>query len=311
MTLNFPERYAYLLNALIVAAIAWFAALSVGDAVRLHFATDNAASQTELNQTSRLPPGMSRSAALYEPIVRRDIFNLEPARVAAPPPTTTNENLSITLLGTSHLSGGIKPFAIIEDASNNQTLYRLGETIPDAGRLIEIDRDRIVVLHNGRRVAVQIPADELGDSIGSQGANRFNKFRRFHNRVFPFYQRELRHRSGANAGVRKLGADRYAISRSTVNDNVKHMAQLFTQMRAVPNLENGKSNGFLLSEIQPGSVFQQIGLHNGDVLTDVSGHPVSDPAKAMQLLSTLDNQSAITLTVIRNGAPMHLSYLIH
>ncbi len=310
MTLNLPERYVYLVNALIVAAIAWFAALSVGDAVRLHFAGGDAALQDQANLAPNLPPGMSRSAALYEPIVRRDIFNLGPAPAAAPPPTTTNENLSITLLGTSHLSGGIKPFAIVEDASGNQTLYRLGEMIPDAGRLIQIDRERIIVLHNGKRVAVQIPADELGDSLGSQSTKGFDRFRRFHNRQFPFLRRPIQRRPSVG-GVHKLGPDRYAISRSTVNDNVNHMAQLFTEMRAVPNFENGKSNGFMLSEIQPGSIFQQIGLLNGDVLTDVSGHPVSDPAKAMQLLSTLDNQSSITLTVIRNGAPMRLSYSIH
>jgi general secretion pathway protein C len=309
MTFNLPERYIYLVNVLIVAAIAWFAALSVGDGVRLHFAGGDAALQEQANRAQHLPPGMFRSAALYEPIVRRDVFHLEPAPVAAPT-TTTNENLSITLLGTSHLSGGIKPFAIVEDASGNQTLYRLGEIIPDAGRLLQIDRDRIIVMHNGKRVAVQIPADELGDSLGSQSAKGFDRFRRFHNRQFPFLRRPIRRRPSVG-GVHQLGPDRYAISRSTVNDNVNHMAQLFTEMRAVPNLENGKSNGFALSEIQPGSIFQQIGLHNGDVLTDVSGHPVSDPAKAMQLLSTLDNQSSITLTVIRNGAPVRLSYSIH
>ncbi|MBE3602240.1 PDZ domain-containing protein [bacterium] len=310
MTFNLPERYIYLINALIVAAIAWFAALSVSDAVRLHFAGGEAALPEQTDQAQHLPPGMFRSAALYEPIVRRDIFNLEPAPAAAPPTTTTNENLSITLLGTSHLSGGIKPFAIVEDAAGNQTLYRLGETIPDAGRLIQIDRDRIVVLHEGKRVAVQIPADELGDSLGSQPANGLDRFKRFHNRQFPFLRGPIRRRPSVGE-VHKLGPNHYAISRSTVNDNVSHMAQLFTEMRATPNFENGKSNGFLLSEIQPGSIFQQIGLHNGDVLTDVSGHPISDPAKAMQLLSTLDKQSSITLTVIRDGAPMRLSYSIH
>lgn len=309
MTFNLPERYIYIINALIVAVIAWFAALSAGDAVRLHFAGGDTGLQEQADRAQHLPPGMSRSAALYEPIVRRDIFNLEPAPVVAPPSTTTNENLSITLLGTSHLSGGIKPFAIVEDASGNQNLYRLGEMIPDAGRLLQIDRDRIVVLHEGKRVAVRIPEDELGNSLGSQPTKGFDRFKRFHNRQFPHLRGPTR-RQPSVGGVHKLGPDRYAISRSTVNDNVSHMAQLFTEMRATPNIESGKSNGFMLSEIQPGSIFQQIGLHNGDVLTDVSGQPVSDPAKAMQLLSTLDNQSSITLTVIRDGAPIRLSYSI-
>ncbi len=311
MTFNLPERYVFILNALMVAVIAWFAALSVGDAVRLRLAGNVVPAESGDNGGARLPFGMSRSAALYQPIVRRDIFNLAPAPVAAAPPVE-NENLSITLLGTSHLSGGIKPYAIVEDAAGGQTLYRLGENIPDAGRLIGIDRDRIIVLHNGHRVAVEIPHDELGDSINAQPGPGGRRSRHLHNFHRPFMRNPMFRRPGATAnGIHRLAPNRYAIPRSTVDNNVQNMAQLFTQMRAVPNFAGGASNGFRLSEIQQGSVFQQIGLQDGDVLTSVSGHPISDPAKAMMLLSTLNKQSSITLGVIRNGAPMQLSYTIH
>ncbi len=309
MTFNIPERYVYIINALMVALIAWFAALSVGDAVRLRLA--GGASSAETSGGARLPFGMSRSAALYEPIVRRDIFNLAPAPESASSAAATTEDLNITLLGTSHLSGGIKPFAIIEDAAGGQTLYRLGETIPNAGRLLAIDHERIVVLHNGHRVAVAIPRDELGDSVNSQNGIGGDRMRRLRQLRRSFMHRPMLRRPSAAKGIRKLAPNHYAITRSTVNDNVHHMAQLFTEMRATPNFKGGKSTGFRLSEIQPGSVFEQIGLRDGDVLTSVSGHPVSDPAKALQLLSTLDQQSSITLSVIRNGTPMRLSYTIH
>jgi general secretion pathway protein C len=89
------------------------------------------------------------------------------------------------------------------------------------------------------------------------------------------------------------------------------MAELFTQVRAIPNLgADGRSNGFKLSEIQPDSLFQQIGLQDGDVLTGVSGQSVSDPAKAMALLGALRNQSSINLTLIRAGQPLQLQYNI-
>lgn len=309
MTFNIPEKYVYIINALMVALIAWFAALSVGDAVRLRLA--GGASSAEISGGARLPFGMSRSAALYEPIVRRDIFNLAPAPESASAAAATTEDLSITLLGTSHLSGGIKPFAIIEDAAGGQTLYRLGETIPNAGRLLAIGHERIVVLHNGHRVAVAIPRDELGDSVNSQNGIGGGRMQRLRQLRRSFMHSPMLRRHGAAKGIRKLAPNHYAITRSTVNDNVHHMAQLFTEMRATPNFKGGKSTGFRLSEIQPGSVFEEIGLRDGDVLTSVSGHPVSDPAKALQLLSTLDQQSSITLSVIRNGTPMRLSYTIH
>jgi general secretion pathway protein C len=114
------------------------------------------------------------------------------------------------------------------------------------------------------------------------------------------------------SGVREILPNRYVLDRSTVDNNLNNMASLFTQVRAIPNLgPDGQSHGFKLSEIQPDSIFQQIGLRDGDVLTGVGGQSVGDPAKAMQLLATLRNQNSISLTVMRDGQPVQLQYNIH
>src|SRR6266699_2321756 len=96
----------------------------------------------------------------YDTIVQRDIFNLTPAPVESA--VTANEDLQIKLLGTSHVSDD-KPFAIVEDSGGNEALYRLGDMIPNAGRIVEIWQDRAIILHNGHRVALAIPRDETGE----------------------------------------------------------------------------------------------------------------------------------------------------
>jgi general secretion pathway protein C len=75
-------------------------------------------------------------------------------------------------------------------------------------------------------------------------------------------------------------------------------------------MQNGAMNGFLLSEIQPNSIFKQIGLRDGDLLNAVNGQPVNDPGKAMTMLQSLQNQPSITLNVVRNGVPTQLHYFI-
>ena len=112
-------------------------------------------------------------------------------------------------------------------------------------------------------------------------------------------------------GIRQVDSNRYVLARSTVDNSLNNMASLFTQVRAIPNLgPDGQSNGFKLSEIQPDSVFQQIGLRDGDILTDVGGQRVGDPSKAFQLLSSLRTQNSINLTVLRGGQPIQLQYSI-
>ncbi|MGH7988153.1 MAG: type II secretion system protein GspC [Candidatus Binataceae bacterium] len=297
MEFNLSERYVMALNLVLIAAIAWFAARAAGDVITLRLAS-NVVPPATSGASSRSRTGFAHGVAYYDLIVKRDIFNLAPPQTPEKA-AAGDEPLPITLLGTSHLTRS-RPYAIVQDQNSNQTLYRLGDTIKGVGKLVEVDADRIVVLHNGHRVAVELPRYDM-QGQGPQGFLHRGRFA-------PSYLRQ----SGAEHrnGVEKLAANRYIIDRSTVQNKMHNMAQLFTQIRAVPDMENGASDGFRLSEIQPGSIFQQIGLQDGDVLTAVSGQSVTDPAKAMELLEDLRDQRSITLNVMRNGSPMQIFYSI-
>ncbi|HJU28935.1 MAG TPA: type II secretion system protein GspC [Candidatus Binataceae bacterium] len=304
MGFNLSDRYITFLNFLLVGAIVYCLALAVSGAAKLHFADGSEMGPSKTAQ----PVSPAKSAARprtrtdYETIVRRDIFDLAPP--PPPAPAVHDETINVTLLGTSHF-GRRGAYAIIESPNGEQELYRIGETIPNVGRLLAVGPDRAIVLHNGRRVVITIPS---GYSVQPENVRPFRgPIRR------PFINNPMmrrRHMMGANDGVRKLAANHYLLRRAVVNSNLQNMSRLFTEIRAVPKMQNGASSGFQLSEIQPGSIFQQIGLQDGDVLTAAQGQPVNDPLKAMQLLQTLRNQSSITLNVIRDGAPLQIQYNI-
>ncbi|MBV8772436.1 MAG: hypothetical protein JO166_08925 [Deltaproteobacteria bacterium] len=303
MSLTFSERYIAILNFLLVGVIVYFLAQSVSAAVRLHLAGAQMPEVPVHGPVSRPAVGL-QPRSYYNAIVQRDIFSFAPAQEAAP---VENENLNITLIGTSQVSSG-KPFIIVENSDGDQSLYRLGQTIPNVGQVLSIGRTRAVILHNGHRVAIEIP-NEGGDQEPAP-------FTPYGIRRRPFMPNPMI-RPGArfggadaNGGVRRLGENRYVVARSEVNQSLANMGSLFTQIRAIPNLQDGSANGFRLSEIQPGSIFDQIGLQDGDVLTAAQGQSVSDPMKAMELLSSLRNSSSITLSVIRGGSPMQLFYSI-
>lgn len=302
---NLSERYVLIINLLIgVVLIPYFLALGVSDTIKLHYAGNVLPGSSEYaHSRSRAAVDMPRSRAYYDVIARRDIFNLAPARQAAPPPVE-NENLNIRLIGTSQQSSG-SPYAIIEDTGGNQLLYRLGDEIPNAGKLLEVSKNRVIILHNGHRVALELPHDEPVQGVPlTPRPGMIQQFRRGRpGRMGLVMQTQ-------HGGVHQLTRNRYVLDRSTVDNNLKNMAPLFSQIRAIPNVENGQSNGFMLSEIQPGSIFQQIGLQDGDLLTAINGQAVGDPAKAMGLMQTLQNQTSITLNVLRNGAPTRLYYNI-
>jgi general secretion pathway protein C len=100
------------------------------------------------------------------------------------------------------------------------------------------------------------------------------------------------------------------IERAAVDRNLQNMGQLFTQMRAIPNVENGKTDGFRISEVIPGSLFSQMGLRNGDVVSSVGGQALNDPTQAITLLNSLRTSSSLSITVSRHGRPVELNYQI-
>lgn len=309
MGFSLPERYFVIVNLLLGAIVLYFLALSVNDGVKIHLAGEPLAEQSSAAGAAQTMTASGlRPRTYYDAITQRDIFNLRPVAVEAAPVEV--EDLQIKLIGTSHLSEG-SPYAIIADSSGNQALYRLGETIPDAGRLVDISPNRAIVLHDGHRVALEIPQGGNASDAQAPALRRGPRGRaeRASRHGFPRHPGHERHEH--RGGIKKLSPNRYVINRGTLNDNLSNMSRLFTEIRAVPNFQNGATSGYTLSEIEAGSIFQEIGLQDGDVLTAVDGQAVNDPLKAMTLLQTVRDRPSITVNLTRNGSPMQLHYNIH
>jgi type II secretory pathway component PulC len=165
MVFAVPDRYVTMvINPLLVGVSAIFLVLSANDLIKLYRAGDLVSVQSRSTTRRMSQPSISgtQPRSYYDVIVQRDIFNLTPAAVV-PSTVTTKEDLQIKLLGTSQVTDD-KPFLIVEDSGGNESVYRLGDTIPNAGRIIEVWQDRAVILHDNHRVAISIPQDEMGTS---------------------------------------------------------------------------------------------------------------------------------------------------
>jgi len=57
------------------------------------------------------------------------------------------------------------------------------------------------------------------------------------------------------------------------------MWQLFTQMWVIPNVDDGKTDGFRLSDLIPGSLFSQMGLRDGDVVAVLAARNLTTPLR--------------------------------
>ncbi|HEV2171142.1 MAG TPA: type II secretion system protein GspC [Candidatus Binatus sp.] len=327
MQLRFSQIHVTILNFALVAALALVSAMTVRDFIERRV-TDQPDAR---GNTASARPTLTgpRTRPYYEAIVKRDIFNQTPQEVAPAPPV--EENLNLKLIGTSLLSKS-KPYAIIEDPAGNESLYQVGEDIPDAGKLVGVEVNRAIIDRNGHRVAIEIPTSDMPgvppSQLGAAGAiprpeimrrlpeamrQRLRNLRVGRGELTPNNDSNDKDDSddddsndnGGNAKIqlKKVGPGKFEVSRSEVQQTMENPSQFFSQMRAMPHFVNGRTDGFSISQVQPGSVFAQLGLQDGDLLTSIDGQPVTNPMQAMGLIQAVKTQPAIDLIVNRAGAP--------
>jgi general secretion pathway protein C len=81
-----------------------------------------------------------------------------------------------------------------------------------------------------------------------------------------------------------------------------------TQLRAVPEVEDGHAAGFRLFQIKDDSVFRRLGLENGDVVQRVNGQAVADPATLLAFLQRLQTEPRVALQIRRGSERRTLVY---
>lgn len=190
------------------------------------------------------------------------------------------QSLNYRLIGT--IEGESFAGAVLED-STGQTFYRINQKMPDGSMIVKVQRDKVAIkTQDGRTVNLEVIDDT-----------------------------KIIHKPQAampGAGVRKLSDSKYMVDQKEVLASTENMSHILTQARALPYLEQGKTVGFRLSEIVPGSIYEKIGLQNGDVIRSVNSQEVDDPAKFFQLYQGLKNERSITIDVTRNGQRQTLNY---
>jgi type II secretion system protein C len=183
-------------------------------------------------------------------------------------------------------------------ASGEQNVFAVGEKVFDGPRLVSVDPEGADVLLRGKKRRYEIEEDETtGHESGRRGGKGEAK--------------GDKNKKGADtSGVKKTGESAYLVDRREVEHAVANLNEVITQARAVPVLQDGKGAGFKLFSIRPSSIFQKIGLEDGDVVQKVNDTELSDPSKAVGLLEEIQSMDQIRVNFVRSGKQHTYTYTI-
>jgi type II secretion system protein C len=266
-------------------------------------------------------PGPDRTWQTRQAILDRNLFN---ARLLGEETEPVAEDLAATklplkLLGTAAAGDDRQSWAAVEDQEKRQHLVvRVADRLQGKAEVVRIERGRIV-LRNGGRLEELALEDENGAGAAVAGGAvrtsatqstdaRGRKYGRPERRA----AMEARGEAGANSPVervQRLAQDRFGVSRDDVQSVASNPAALFSQARILPKYQDGKMMGVQLNAIQSGSLFEQIGIVDGDTITELNGIQITSQQESAAVLRQLTESTEFSVTVTgADGQQRRLTY---
>lgn len=197
---------------------------------------------------------------------------------------------SLILRGTAFSDG--RGFAVFQDPNaGRQEIFAEGEAVFDGAKLASVEVAAATLTLRGRkhRYELEQPVEDDGSGKASKDGTPTQP---------------------AQGGIRSTGTGTFEVDRREVDFAVENLNYVITQARAVPVLRDGKAIGYKLFNIRDGSLFQRLGLHNGDVVQRINGTSLDNPAKAIGLLDEIQSMEAIQMNFLRGGKPVTYSYSV-
>jgi general secretion pathway protein C len=218
-------------------------------------------------------------AVSVERIVQAQLFGQPSAVVEAvviEQEDAPDTQLSLELRGTITATEERQALAIIAERGGQERVYFVGDAVPGGATLHAVHLDRVLLRRSGRLEALRLPR---GDDP------------------------QLARRAAAPA-PRTSGptVSAFPARAATVQEVIQQGGVSLTEIiRPQPVFKDGRQQGYRVYPGRQRQQFTQLGLRPGDLITQINGMSLDDPARGMEIFRSLGDSTSVTVTVDRNG----------
>ena len=188
-------------------------------------------------------------------------------------------NLNLTLTGVAVRPVGGCALVIVQ--GQPESAFCTGEELTPGVRLDKVERDHIVIARNGALETV--PLKDLDKHA---------------NLIAPPPPTPT-----AGPIVQPTGTGSAVVDRRQLQQQLGK-PEFLSQALIVPN----PGGGFLVRQIQPGSLYEKLGLHPGDVIKNVNGQALTSMDDVMRLYQQFGSAQRVLVEVQRQGRNETLYY---
>lgn len=262
--------------------------LAVFAGVKVFYKLTTAGLDTSRLSTSDIGPSAVSEAipvrplSDYQAIAARNLFNTQTEKsqkaemvdIEALKPTELNLKLLGTVAGDKD-----QAYAVIQDAKDrSENLYRIGDTVQSATVKL-ILREKVVLRVDDKNEILEI---EKGQDSG------------------PTRRTASKPPSNFSQNV--------TLDRSKIENAVQDINNLMRQARVRPHFTGGKPDGLSITGIRANSIFHNMGLKSGDIITSVDGRDIKSVDDALNLYQSLKTASNVKVQLKRRGRLKTIDY---
>ncbi|MFQ3205977.1 MAG: general secretion pathway protein C [Glaciecola sp.] len=261
--------------------------------------------QPETSQTSQVDnvntaPAQSTSRLDISPLIKLNLFGNPKAKAvtnaAAEITDAPETQLNLTLTGVVS-TGDPKVGAAVVENNGKQNTYGVGDSIDGTNAILdELYIDRVIIKNRLTRETLML------DGIDFDEANQTRK------QEYRQDAEEFQTPQGPVAlRAPERDPERLATSAREMREQISESPTSFTDFIAIsPQTSNGQLIGYQVSPGKQPEFFRDVGLRSGDIITQINGLDLSDPAQSLEAISVLREAQSLQLEVLRGDDALSL-----
>jgi type II secretion system protein C len=245
--------------------------------------------------SGRPSPGMARGdmprsrGFWIDPIIQRSIFDssrvgqangldfdTEGGRRSDLPYTLVATIVAVPSQFSSCLLSG-------ERGDDGVQAYGMGDSIQGEATIVRIEQRRVVLVRDGETEYIDMAGEETRRSPSESDDD--------------------------DEDVSKLGENRYQVDQSLVDEALENPDKLATQIRVIPHKgSDGEIDGYRLSGVRRGSLFDKLGVKNGDIVHGVNGRNLTSASEALDAYQSLQSDQRFSFDISRRSQRQTIEY---
>lgn len=234
------------------------------------------------------PAAVAEPADAFRVIAERNLFGTTDKTLADKQVASQTQAAQPDVTDTLEVRGtvaGDAPFgfAVIEDKKQKkQRLYKIGDTISGA-KVVRIMRNAVAFMVNDQEKILRVP------ETAEKG-------------VLPAPP------PVASAPPAAAPGGTVVVNRSDIEGSLRDMGTMLSQAQIRPYFTAGRPDGFMISSIRGGSLYQKIGLADGDIVQAVNNRRLTSGDDMVELYNLFKSSPGMTLKVLRQGREQNFNY---